>query len=97
MLARLDARSIKCNFLFFYYPITIPDLGPATHIPCASSRLYGDIRQKTKKSLLLIVPSVVAREEPNVLINPQHPEFLQITDSLAGLLGSWLRYMHGVR
>jgi len=32
---------------------------------------------------VLVVPSVVAREENNILINPQHPEFARVTDSLA--------------
>jgi RES domain-containing protein len=50
---------------------------------CASSRTYGDTWQHSKRSLLLIVPSVVAREELNILINPQHPEFPRVTTSLA--------------
>jgi RES domain-containing protein len=31
----------------------------------------------------VIVPSVVAREENNFLVNPQHVEFPQVTHSLA--------------
>jgi RES domain-containing protein len=50
---------------------------------CASSRRYGDAWQQSKRSLLLIVPSVVAREEQNILINPQHPEFAQVSAGLA--------------
>jgi RES domain-containing protein len=32
--------------------------------------------------LILIVPSVVARIESNILINPEHPEFPKIETSL---------------
>lgn len=61
----------------------------AAHLPdwhlqtCAASRPYGDAWQQSKRSLLLIVPSVVAREEKNFLLNPQHPEFPRVKDSLA--------------
>ena len=47
-----------------------------------SSKAYGDEWQKKKRSLILIVPSVVARIEMNILINPEHPEFAQIEHSL---------------
>lgn len=49
----------------------------------AGSRPFGDAWQQSKRTLLLIVPSVVAREERNILINPQHPEFPTVTCSLA--------------
>jgi len=49
---------------------------------CATSKPYGEAWQQQKRSLLLIVPSVVARLENNILINPEHPEFPQITTSL---------------
>jgi RES domain-containing protein len=48
----------------------------------ASSKPYGDAWQSQARSLLLIVPSVVARPERNILINPQHAEFPKITTSL---------------
>ncbi|MBX4893189.1 hypothetical protein HJA79_26840 [Rhizobium bangladeshense] len=35
-----------------------------------------------KRSAILLVPSVVARVDRNVLINPAHPEFASITASL---------------
>ncbi len=47
-----------------------------------TSRAYGDDWQVSKRSLLLIVPSVVARLEHNFLINREHPEFPQIAVSL---------------
>ena len=42
------------------------------------SKTYGDDWCKQKRSLLLFVPSVVARYDSNILINPAHPEFHQI-------------------
>lgn len=48
----------------------------------SSSKTYGDAWQKERRSLILIVPSVVARVEKNILINPEHPEFHRITTSL---------------
>ena len=50
---------------------------------CASSRKYGDAWQRGRRSLALIVPSVVAREERNILLNPQHPDFSQLEHGLA--------------
>jgi RES domain-containing protein len=47
-----------------------------------SSKAYGDNWHKKKRSLILIVPSVVARIEMNILINPEHQEFPQIEPSL---------------
>jgi RES domain-containing protein len=46
------------------------------------SRTYGETWQTSRRSLLLLVPSVAARMELNVLINPEHPEFPRITQSL---------------
>ena len=47
-----------------------------------ASRGYGEAWQRSCQSLLLLVPSVVARMELNVLINPEHPEFSRIAYSL---------------
>lgn len=66
------------------YEMLNPAMLPEWYLPsCASSRPYGDAWQQSKRALLLIVPSVVAREEHNILLNPQHPEFSQATTSLA--------------
>jgi len=46
------------------------------------SKGYGDAWQQTKRSAILIVPSVVARVDQNILINPDHPEFPQIATGL---------------
>jgi RES domain-containing protein len=48
----------------------------------ASSKPYGEAWQQQGRSLILIVPSVVARPERNILINAQHAEFPRITTSL---------------
>lgn len=42
------------------------------------SKVFGDDWYNARRSLLLIVPSVLARLDQNVLINPDHPEFFQI-------------------
>ena len=47
----------------------------------ASSRAYGDGWLLSKRTPVLVVPSVVARPDCNVLINPTHPDFRKITHS----------------
>ena len=42
------------------------------------SRFIGNEFLKTKKSLLLKVPSAIIPEETNVLINPAHPDFKKV-------------------
>ncbi len=39
------------------------------------ARAFGDAWIRERRTAVLVVPSVVARREGNVLINPQHPEF----------------------
>jgi RES domain-containing protein len=46
------------------------------------SKSYGETWQQARRSVILLVPSVVARVEQNILINPDHPEFSQISHSL---------------
>ena len=76
-----------------YIEITIPNglsyevfnaaAVPDWYLPsAASSKRYGSEWQQQQRSVLLIVPSVVARLEQNFLLNPAHPEFAQITASL---------------
>jgi RES domain-containing protein len=48
-----------------------------------TSRAFGAQWQSEKRSLLLFVPSVVARLERNILINPDHLEFHQVTTGIA--------------
>jgi len=49
---------------------------------CLVSKAYGEAWQRSQRSLLLIVPSVVARMEHNFLINGAHVEAPQITKTL---------------
>jgi RES domain-containing protein len=49
---------------------------------CVISKAYGEGWQTSGRSLLLLVPSIVARMEQNLLINPSHPEVAQIARSL---------------
>ena len=47
-----------------------------------ASRRYGAAWVAAERSAILLVPSLVARMEENVLINPAHPEFAGITHAL---------------
>ena len=49
---------------------------------CATSKRFGERWQQERRSLLLIVPSVVARLESNFLLNPEHPEFPRVSAGL---------------
>jgi RES domain-containing protein len=73
--------------------ITIPPgvsyemLSTAHHIgwdaeDCLVAKAFGEAWQLSKRSLLLIVPSVVARMEHNVLVSDSHPEFHTIRHGL---------------
>lgn len=46
------------------------------------SKVFGEKWCVERRSVALIVPSVVARVDRNVLINPAHPEFRHITTGL---------------
>jgi RES domain-containing protein len=67
--------------------VTYKTLDPA-HLPgwadalAVEAKAYGEAWQAAQGSLLLIVPSVVARMEHNILINPEHPEFRQVWHGL---------------
>ena len=65
------------------YEVVTPDSLPGWNdISCGPSRAHGEAWQQERRSLLLIVPSVVARSERNVLLNPEHPEFGQVATSM---------------
>ena len=49
---------------------------------CASARAHAIQWHREERSALLIVPSVVARMEKNIVINEAHPDALRITTSL---------------
>lgn len=42
------------------------------------ARAFGDAWIREQRTAVLVVPSVVARREGNVLINPRHPDFSRI-------------------
>lgn len=45
---------------------------------CTVARAFGHAWQRASRSVLLLVPSVVARMEFNILISPAHPEARRI-------------------
>ena len=49
---------------------------------CAAARAHGIKWHREERSALLIVPSVVARMEKNIVINEAHPDALRISTSL---------------
>lgn len=51
-------------------------------MPATVSKAFGERWCKEKRSAILLVPSVVARLDRNILINPAHPEFTTIAVSL---------------
>lgn len=76
-----------------FIEITIPnglsyEVMSTAHVPGwddptrSISKIYGDAWCKAQRSVILLVPSVVARMERNILINPAHPEFPRITVGL---------------
>ena len=60
-------------------PAALPGWDQAT---ADASKRHGAAWQATRRSLLLLVPSVVARIEWNVLLNPEHPEFTRVRHGL---------------
>lgn len=65
------------------YEIVEPAQLPGWDAPAGGvSKAFGAAWQRSRRSLLLIVPSVVARMEHNFLLNPEHPEFPQVTHGL---------------
>ncbi len=49
---------------------------------CTVAKTFGEAWQRSRRSLILLVPSVAARMEHNVLINDAHPELPSIEYSL---------------
>ncbi len=65
-----------------YEMLSEPALPGWDAMPATVSQAFGERWCLDRRSLILIVPSVVARLDSNILINPAHPEFRQITVSL---------------
>ena len=66
------------------YEIVTPDHLPGWDAKNQNkSRVFGETWLKEKRSLILFIPSYVARQERNILINPHHSEFGIIECSMA--------------
>jgi len=76
-----------------YIEITIPNGAPYEilnppalpgwdSLPATVSQAFGEEWQQDRRSLILLVPSVVARLDMNVLINPGHADFRRVSHSL---------------
>lgn len=65
-----------------YEVFSPPSLPEWDSLPPTSSRAFGAQWRVECRSLVLIVPSIVARLDNNVLINPAHPEFRHVEASL---------------
>lgn len=65
------------------YEIFSPPALPGwDRMPATVSKEFGETWCLQRRSAILLVPSVVARLDHNVLINPLHPEFRDIQASL---------------
>ena len=65
-----------------YEIVTKDSLPDWHHMSCAASRSFGAQWFDERRSAILIVPSVVARMERNILINPDHPDAQRINPGL---------------
>lgn len=65
-----------------YEIFSAPSLPGWDNMPATMSKHYGETWCRERRSAILLVPSVVARLDRNILINPAHPEFPQIETSL---------------
>jgi RES domain-containing protein len=65
-----------------YEVLSEPSLPGWDVVPPVASRTFGERWCVERRSAVLIVPSVIARQDRNVLINPAHPEFRSIEASL---------------
>ncbi|PSJ63251.1 RES family NAD+ phosphorylase [Kumtagia ephedrae] len=65
------------------YEVFSPPVLPGwDSMPAVASKNFGEGWSLERRSLLLIVPSVVALLDNNILINPAHPEFAGLQTSL---------------
>ena len=61
------------------YEVAQADALPDWHLPDSpAARRFGHLWYAERRSAILVVPSVVARPERNVIINASHPEFSQL-------------------
>lgn len=65
-----------------YEVVTPAHLPGWDHADTAVPQAFGAAWQQSRRSLLLLVPSLIAHMERNILLNPDHPEFGQVAYSL---------------
>jgi len=65
-----------------YEIFSAPALPGWDTMPATVSKSHGELWCRERRSAILLVPSVVARVDRNVLINPAHPDFAMIEASL---------------
>jgi RES domain-containing protein len=65
-----------------YEVFSPPSLPGWDTIPASVSKAFGERWCLERRSVILLVPSIVARPDTNVLINPAHPEFSSLRASL---------------
>jgi RES domain-containing protein len=65
-----------------YECVTTDSLPAWDHSDGAAARKFGSAWIEAKRTAILIVPSVVARMETNILINPAHSDAARITCGL---------------
>lgn len=86
-----NKRGIAGNFgvMVIYIPddikqvvIAVQDLPDGWHLPNEDAyekcRLFGDKWAISNESAILIVPSAIVKNEKNILLNPNHPDFSKI-------------------
>ena len=66
-----------------HYEVVTPHTLPGWDQPdCLVAKAHGAAWQRARRSLILLVPSVVARMDNNILINPDHPDLPRFTHGL---------------
>jgi len=65
-----------------YEVFSLPALQGWDSMPATVSKVFGERWCLEKRSAILLVPSVVAQLDSNILINPAHSEFKMIEASL---------------
>lgn len=65
-----------------YEVFSLPALPGWDSMPATVSKVFGERWCLEKRSAILLVPSVVAQLDSNILINPAHSEFKMIEASL---------------
>jgi RES domain-containing protein len=77
-----------------YEMFSPPTLPGWDRMPPTVSKAFGERWCLEKRSVILTVPSVVARLDDNILINPAHPEFRKLEAGLHGPV-FWDRRLFG--